>query len=264
MNFNQIKMVYSDVDDTLVELAATNYNEKQCNLIKNIKTNNRKLALISGRDMTTIANLLTNDIDYFIGVNGAFIWDNQNQKYLQQHFADVKQFVPELLASGARFVTVGQSGIFKPQAHSFDQDPFLGVHHHKIKDFDGNLKDDIYLLSYYYLPEEKACKEQVLAKWEQKLQGTNAHITIKWDFGFFIQNSNVSKYNAIIELNNFLNLDACDVMFFGDEANDIPVFENLSNSVCVGKNEQVCQLAPHRAPDIYCAINDLDRSKGRN
>lgn len=257
INLSNIKMIFSDVDDTLVELASTDYTTQETNLINQIK-NNHQLTLISGRCFTSIANLLTPQINYFVGVNGAFIYDNMNKKMIQHYPINVKKYTKQLYNQRKRFVLVAHNKIWRPPFADFSQDPFLKPHWNQMKKFYSYPQDEIYLLAYYFLLHEKKKKEQIIKLWKKRLQGTNLRVNLIWSFGFFIQDYRVSKYKAIEYLTNYLGLSKNEILFIGDGPNDVPVFEKLENSICVGDNQQVCRISKYYKSSIYDVFGKLD------
>nr|WP_308436010.1 HAD hydrolase family protein [Mycoplasmopsis bovis] len=62
------------------------FNETVLNTFRQLKSKGITTILASAREFVTIGELLnkSNDIDYFIGANGAFVYDVQNKKIIYE------------------------------------------------------------------------------------------------------------------------------------------------------------------------------------
>ncbi|MFZ8217820.1 HAD family hydrolase, partial [Mycoplasmopsis bovis] len=83
---NNIKAAAFDIDGTLLEHGQLQFNETVLNTFRQLKSKGITTILASAREFVTIGELLnkSNDIDYFIGANGAFVYDVQNKKIIYE------------------------------------------------------------------------------------------------------------------------------------------------------------------------------------
>ena len=95
------KMVVFDVDGTLLPFQDDELAPEIKDLFRRLKANNLVVALATGRDFVSIGDLhLDENLDYFIGANGSFIYDLKKQEYLFNSaikFSDYENYYKDIL-----------------------------------------------------------------------------------------------------------------------------------------------------------------------
>ena len=96
-----IKMITFDIDGTLIPFHQHELPQQINDMFKRLKQKGIIIVLATGRDFVSIANIYKNEfVDYFIGANGAFIYDVQNSKYVLNStidFDDYQKFYDDVL-----------------------------------------------------------------------------------------------------------------------------------------------------------------------
>lgn len=76
-----IKIFATDIDDTILPSGYKDIQNEIIDMFSQLQQNNIKTVLVTGRDLVTIGrHINTPNIDYFIGANGAFIYDFARKK----------------------------------------------------------------------------------------------------------------------------------------------------------------------------------------
>jgi hypothetical protein len=77
------KMIVFDIDGTLLKYKATSFafDNNVLETFRLLKEKGYVVVLASGRDLVSIGDLhLSENVDYFIGANGSFIYDTKAKK----------------------------------------------------------------------------------------------------------------------------------------------------------------------------------------
>ena len=89
------KMIVFDIDGTLMRYKVDNhaFEPKILDMFKKLKNNGYIVVLATGRDYISIGNLhLSDNIDYFIGANGSFIFDAKLRKNVWNTKLSIEDF----------------------------------------------------------------------------------------------------------------------------------------------------------------------------
>ena len=222
---NNIKLAFFDLDGTLTN------NEKEISLknikaLEYLKNKGIKLVYASGRwDSYILTNNYHTDlIDYIICNNGAEIYDIKNKKLLLSNY--MNNNTVKLLLDYCN--KLGIQITFNSYLKRFDNNItneelinnpiYLGVVICKTKDEVNKIINEIDELEELYISYISAAYFKDI---EAKSYTLNINIR------------NVDKGSAVKYLQEYLNINKEECVSFGDNNNDIPMFNNCGTSVAM-------------------------------
>lgn len=131
-----IKIFATDIDDTILPSGYKDIQNEIIDMFSQLQQNNIKTVLVTGRDLVTIGrHINTPNIDYFIGANGAFIYDFARKIIWEKEisFSDFKLIEEFAYQQNVEFVIMDHKHIYYSDGHSDLNSPFLSKHQHKMK-----------------------------------------------------------------------------------------------------------------------------------
>ena len=235
----QIRVVVFDIDGTLIahqKVWDGKINPKHWDVLKQLKANEYIVVLASARTMVTIGNLHQNPyVDYFIGGNGAFIYDCKLAKIIDEN--PIKSNDIYLLLKGVdqqltKSITIyGRDAIYSNALDEFNNHYILDPFKAKIKLIDSyqNQISDLIVFE----TNNKGETEQLVTNINEilKHQETSLAIQAIQPQVIMVANTGVNKLSAIKRLANRLNYDLTNVMAFGDSTNDVEMLQGCAIGV---------------------------------
>lgn len=239
---SKYKMIVFDIDGTLVEHGNHHFSNEIKLMFKKLKANGYIVCLATGRDMISIGNLhLQENVDYFIGANGSFIFDIKSKKYLFNsyiRFSQYKKFYNDFLIKNMSDIynvvlSDGERAFAKNINHVRDHwfwSPFL----HKISHLEQAdtkiLEKEFHLITVNCNNGEEVIKK---AKKYFKNEESDLDVQSYWYNGFFVANKKTSKANAIKFLANLFSFELENVIAFGDGANDVDMIKSVGLGIAM-------------------------------
>ncbi|WP_425380159.1 HAD-IIB family hydrolase [Spiroplasma endosymbiont of Stenodema calcarata] len=279
INNNEIKLIVTDVDGTLI-----NDQQELQPIVQNKLISLQKqgvyVSIASGRmplgfDDYTTALKIKDYSQYVIGANGSLVYDARNNKVVRSNLMsidDVHIVVAVLLKYECEFTI------------SYENDDSLycvGSNLLKLKSKAGAFLDGMKRAKPFQFNEIK-CTNKIVAKHSSKIVFQEMYQELRGmerinveqlsDYGCDIVHSKSNKGQAILHLINILNQTQAanimveNVLYFGDNYNDRSAFEVLPYAIAMEHTPlAIAQLAfdimgSNNASGIYHYLNKLEQN----
>ena len=213
-----VKIIFSDFDETMLNYCGgkNDFNDYQLNILKKIKSKGIRFCIVTGRNVDffyQFSNILPY-VDYIISSNGSCIFDLSNSEFIYTKYIGEQEVV-----------------------NLFDY-----IHEHKMDMFYNSLGKQIYneevvnlkTCEQIILSFNDSCLEDVLRDIRNIPYVSYNNICRHGDrYTIDVNDSSVSKGNAVKYLCNYLDVDVDDTIGFGDSDNDVSMFQVVGKSISV-------------------------------
>ena len=247
------KMVVFDVDGTLLPFQDDELAPEIKDLFRRLKANNLVVALATGRDFVSIGDLhLDENLDYFIGANGSFVYDLKKQEYLFNSaikFSDYENYYKDILLTHQNTV---YNVILSDDEHVFVWDHkkmdghwFWEPFKEKFRDFD-KAKEQINHDKFHLITINCTNNSDIIEDSKTYFKNNHSSLSVQawWPNGLFVANRHMSKAHAIELVCQHLNFSIEQVVAFGDSENDLSMLKTVGLGVAMGNgNEHVKAIA---------------------
>lgn len=237
---DQIKIVFFDIDGTLVSLGQTDMSPKTKQALRQLQQKGITIGLATGRAMASIPAFEGITFDVILAFNGS-LCVAQNEIILKQVIPtrDVKQIIENAKQLG-RPVSIATAQQTIANGSDRDLEEYFAVAHQKVvvsDAFNDYANDDIFQIMLGCDLEER----------KEILLGTNhARITAWWDRAIDIIPIKSGKGRAIQAILDYYQFSQAESLAFGDGANDIEMLQAVGTGVAMGNAaEDVKQTADH-------------------
>lgn len=243
-----IQIVFSDFDNTMLHYYSDDnfFDDYRLNVLKRLGDQGILFCIVTGRSLSFFYQFpeLLEYVDYILASNGAVIYDVKNKKFIYS-----KLIVNESLG---KIIQYAREEEFLFILNSFDKRYQYGKW--------SDIACETYREGVSYL-----CEQVVMVVPEDKmdrscqflsnLQSVVVNNIAYWDkeCSLDINDSNVSKGNAILWLCQFLSIDRRNTLAFGDGVNDISMFQVVGRAVAVGNS---CDELKRISDDVSLNCHD--------
>ncbi|UVD81576.1 Cof-type HAD-IIB family hydrolase [Mycoplasma iguanae] len=249
--FNQIKVFAFDVDGTILPYGQEEVSTEIEYMFEKLKQKRYTTVVATGRDMLTIGSIINvANIDYFIGANGAFIYDMKEKSIIWEalfDFDDYKKIEDFLLNKEVcPFSVMTENAAFNSEGFDLNN-WFLEKYQNDFQDLSKlNREEKIHIITV------KTGEDEFIDKVSKFIEENNLAMEInsKWSKGFFIAPKGINKASTISVLCKLLNKEwniENHVMAFGDSSNDVHMIKEAAWGVVV---EDAYQELKNIANDI--------------
>ncbi|WP_029513548.1 YcsE-related riboflavin metabolism phosphatase [Mycoplasmopsis primatum] len=267
-----IKIAAFDIDGTLLEHGHLEFNDTIINMFEQLHKRGIKTVLASAREFVTIGKLLDKPktIDYFIGANGAFCYDVQNQKLIFEKPIEFEDF--KILYETFNHFQPCNSFLITDINYGFkspDMDTntwFLKPHNDKLLDMDYSKieKDHLHIITLGSLNHDDSVACAQKADEIFKEHNMDLEVTAKWSKGVFIGKKGITKSKTLNWLCNYLGFDRNkNLIAFGDSSNDYEMLRDAAYGVAMNRaNDWVKSVAKDTTVDcdqngVYLKLKEL-------
>ncbi|MCU4706794.1 YcsE-related riboflavin metabolism phosphatase [Mycoplasma sp. CSL7503-lung] len=262
-----IKLAAFDVDETLLPNGYTKFSENTKSIFQSLNKKGIKTVISTAREFATIGDFLEQlyPVDYFMGANGAFIWDVQNKKFIFKNTLKRDQVIKLYNEFGEKvrgFAVSDFDKIYNSKDMNLNTwfiKPFAQNYHAFDPDLIGD--EDLYLITITSSENLKELYEEFkdfISK--NKL---DMEISSRWSRGFFINPLSVNKSTTLKFLLNKLELNYDNLISFGDSSNDFEMIRDAYYGVAMQRaGEKIKAVANDIALDsvydgVYLKLKEL-------
>ena len=251
MNFggvNLIKIVFFDIDGTLLKKGQTQLSNKTAYTLKSLQQKGILLCMATGRSYTAIPHFDAIEFDILLTFNGSYIKTKDKIIYKQpidpsdkfKIINSLNQMDRAIAISNEKFLITNGTDPNLEQYFAFGNEELLIDPH-----FNELAKNDIYQIMCSCSKEE----------YNQILNGTTqTQITAWWDKAVDIIPLDCGKGNAVNKVLNYFNFTKEEAIAFGDGENDIAMLKEVGIGIAMDNaNDKVKEIA-----DIICPSVDKD------
>lgn len=237
--FSEIKMFCFDIDGTILPYGDKQLKPEILAMFKKLKQKGYTITIATGREYPTIGNIIEQIkvVDYFVGSNGAFIWDVRKQKEIYSNYLDIEECKSVIgdLQNASSSLTLTDDKYIYATTKIDTNNWFLEKYRHIIKplDFEIMNRDKLSKITLAHT------HETAIEKIQNILDAHNSSlvITAQWSKGSFVANKNVNKMFAVNFLATKLGFKAKNIISFGDGSNDFEMIEGSGIGVSVHGSE---------------------------
>lgn len=256
---NQIKIIFFDIDGTLIDMKKKVISEKMKETLIRLKENGILICIATGRTPVTMPKFDFVDFDAFLTFNGSYCFNKKDAIFSNPiPTEDVKKIISNAAAIG-RPVSIATKE--RLSANGRDQDL---VDYYKIAKLEVEVTDD-----FEQVAEEEiyqimmGCYKEEYDSMMKGIEG--ARITGWWDRAVDIIPANGGKGVGVEKILEYYHLDKSEALAFGDGNNDIELLQAVGCGVAMeNASEQLKAIADdvcgHVAEDgiyHYCLKHGL-------
>ncbi|MGZ9800721.1 YcsE-related riboflavin metabolism phosphatase [Mycoplasma sp. AC1221] len=248
-----IKIAVFDVDGTILPNGNTKFSKNIKTMFKKLKENNIISVLATAREFATIGDFFEQlkYVDYFIGANGAFIWDVKKQEFLYKSTLKKVDVVKLYDAFGTQikgFLITDFDKVYKSPQTPTDS-WFIRPFQENYLNYEEALlsNSDLYVITINTdKPYELSQKMEKFIK-DEKME---VEISSRWSRGFFINPIDITKSTTLKKLTKHLGYSMDNVIAFGDSANDFEMLRDVYYGVAMERaSDKIKTVASDIAAD---------------
>ena len=223
-----VKIIFYDIDGTLVDPATRCISEKTVQTIEKIRSKGILHCIVTGRPCASLPDFGGLQFDAMATFNGSFCYTDKAVIYSNPIDPADVQTVLKNAASLGRPVSVA----VRDRLAANGLDPDLADYYRLAKltltvaeDFDAACAEDVYQIML-------GCRE---ADHPAIIQGTSGvQLAISWDRAVDVIPKTGGKGHAIGQILSYFGLDASQALAFGDGQNDIEALQAVGTGVAMG------------------------------
>ncbi|EFF41233.1 YcsE-related riboflavin metabolism phosphatase [Mycoplasmopsis alligatoris] len=249
----QIKIAAFDIDGTIMPYGNRVFSDNIKLMFKELNKNKIISVLASAREFATIGDFLEQleGLDYFIGANGAFIYDVKNKKNIYEVSID-KEEIKDLYLNFEKRMNGFSIADYDTVHKNKNLDIstwFIGPNSHNYIDIDFDKMRSGRLHIVCVATEEPKELTMDLMEFIKK-KNYNLEVNSVWSHGLFIGLKNVTKSHTLDILTKKLNLSHDNLIAFGDSSNDYEMVRDAFYGVAMEKaNQELKDVAKDVAID---------------
>lgn len=257
------KMVVFDIDGTLLPFGQNELSPEIKTLFKRIKDKGLILVLATGRDFVSIGDIHENEnVDYFIGANGSFVYDLKNPKYILNSsikYDDYENYYKDVLLTYQNniynVILSDNEHVFVWDYQKMDGHWFWEPFKDRFKDFD-LAKEQINQNQFHLVTVNCTDNGTLIEESRKYFSQNNSSLNIQayWKNGFFVANQNITKAYAIKTLCEHLKIDLEHVIAFGDGENDLQMLKTVGFGVAM---DNASDLVKSVAKDVTTSVEEF-------
>lgn len=223
-----VKIIFSDFDNTLLNFYSENnyFDDYKISILKRLQDKNIKFCIVTGRSVSFFKRFpnLLEVTDYILGSNGACIYDVKNDNFIycdNIENIDFNEIIKYLRDNNYSFLLNCMDRRYK--YGDWDANDCLEYNQnvdYLCEQIIFRVKQKDFTKVFNVLETVKNIKINNMSNWEDY-----------WSVD--INNSNVSKGNAVSWLCDYLDINMDDTLAFGDGDNDKSMFEVVGKGIAV-------------------------------
>lgn len=249
-----VKLIATDVDGTLGEVNTPVINPEYYTVIRKLLDRGIKIALASGRQHPALARLFADMQEelIYIADNGAHVWLQNQDLYISQMDLETSHELVRdvrMLGNGCECAyCVAGLAYFSPKDHTVHQVMRDGMHYKcKVVDSLEELNEPCIKMSVYHPTDAEGMTAKTFTpKWSKRMQ-----VACAGDSYMDVMNIGTNKGTSLKKVQEYLGIKKEETMVFGDNINDLEMFEQAYYSYAVGDaRKEVIDSARFTAPPM--------------
>ena len=224
---NQIKIIFFDIDGTLVDMQTKQISAKTIEALQRLKANGIKICIATGRSPVSLPKFDDVDFDAYLTFNGSYCYDQSGAIFSNPICTEDVQKIIHNAAKLGRPVSVATKNRLAANGTENDLAEYYSFAHLELtvaEDFAEATQQEIYQVML-------GCRETDYPAILDGVQG--AKITAWWDRAVDIIPANGGKGMGIKKILDYYHLDKAEAMAFGDGNNDIEMLEAVGTGVAM-------------------------------
>lgn len=228
MDMNHIKIIFFDIDGTLIDMNRKQISEKMLETLIRLKEKGLLLCLSTGRGPLTLPCFDGWEADAFLTFNGSYCYNRQEVIYKNPISVEEVKKIVKNAASINRPVSVATTDKIAANGTDDDLEEYFSFAKLKVNVSDEfrNIieKEEVYQImsggresEYSYLLKN-VCHAKIAAWWDRAVD------IIPADSG---------KGTGVSKILDYYHLDKSEALAFGDGNNDIEMFEAVGTGVAM-------------------------------
>ncbi|MBU4690229.1 Cof-type HAD-IIB family hydrolase [Mycoplasma sp. ES3157-GEN-MYC] len=256
-----IKLAAFDIDGTLLPYEQPEFSDTVSLMFTKLKESNIYSTLATAREFVTIGSLMdkAEDLDFFIGANGMFVYDLKSKKIIFEKtiaFKDLKTLYEELssIPEYKGLTVTDLNYCYHTPGMNLDT-WFLRPHNKKMKPMNWNIMDKNHLHIITIQTENQEGTDAVIEAINEIIEKHDMPLEINssWHKGVFVCPKGVTKSHTIQWLANYLDLNNHNnVIAFGDSSNDYEMLKDAAYGVAMEDADEYLKLV---ARDVAKSVN---------
>lgn len=256
---DEIKIIFFDIDGTLIDMDRKEISEKTLEALKRLKERSILLCLATGRGPLSLPRFDGVEFDAFLTFNGSYCYERERTIFsIPLPCEDVETVIQNAAALG-RPVSIATKDQMVANGKDEDLIEYYSFAKREVEvspDFDKAAQGEVYQLML-------GCRR---ADYPMLLRGTRrAKIAAWWDRAADIIPADGGKGVGIGEILAYYHLDRSQALAFGDGDNDIEMLRAVGRGVAMGNASEGLKAAAddicgHVAEDgiyHYCLAHGL-------
>ena len=241
-----IKIVFFDIDGTLLKLEAKQMTEKTLETLHKLQEKGIKICIATGRTPVSLPKFEGIEFDAYLTFNGSYCYTKDGEDIFSNPIPHVDV---EILLRNAksmdRHVSVAIKSRLAANGSDADLEEYYAFAHIPLEvadDFDEVVNEEVYQIML-------ACREEEYADMLKDVKG--ARITAWWDKAVDIIPSNGGKGIGIEKMLEYYGFDRLEALAFGDGSNDIEMLQTVGTGVAMGNaKDNVKAIADEVCGDV--------------
>ena len=244
----KIKIIFFDIDGTLLRLRAKELSEKTVEALNRLKANGIRLCIATGRTPVSLPHF-----------NGSLCYNDTETIFSNPISPDDVQKLIRNADSLGRPVSVATKSRLAANGFDIDLSDYYSIAHLQLtvaKDFEQVSNEEVYQLLL-------GCRETDYSAILKDVDG--AKIAAWWDRAVDIIPANGGKGIGIQKVLEYYHLDKSEALAFGDGNNDIEMLLSVGTGVAMGNaSPQLKEVADEICKDVaedgiydYCLTHGL-------
>ena len=224
---NQIKIIFFDIDGTLVDMQTKQISAKTTEALQRLKENGTKICIATGRSPISLPKFDGIDFDAYLTFNGSYCYDQSGAIFSNPICTEDVQRIIRNAAGIGRPVSVATKGRLVANGYDEDLAEYYSFAHLELTvaaDFEKAAQQEIYQVML-------GCRETDYPAILDGVKG--AKITAWWDRAVDIIPANGGKGMGIQKILDYYRLDKSEAMAFGDGNNDIEMLEAVGTGIAM-------------------------------
>lgn len=225
---DEIKIVFFDVDGTLIDMSRGEISEKTLEALRRLKQRGVLLCLATGRGPLTLPRVEGVEFDVFLTFNGSYCYDREGIIFSNPLPGEDVRAVIQNAAALGRPVSIATKDRMVANGKDQDLADYFSFARKEVEvspDFDRAAREEVYQMML-------GCRE---ADYPLLLRGTRrAKIAAWWDRAADIIPADGGKGVGIEKILSRYRLDKAAALAFGDGDNDVEMLRAVGRGVAMG------------------------------